>query len=112
MLSFNNFGETSLAEVKSILTQKGLDLEEETPSGEVLPVADDAVRNDSLDLSLEKSGLSTRVRKSLEDGSLKTLGDVCAKTGKELLDIKDFGRASLRELKKKISSYDLSLKEE
>lgn len=112
LLSFNNFGETSLAEVKSILKQKGLDLEAEAPAGESTPVPDATVRNDALDLSLEKSGLSVRVRKSLEDSSLKTLEDVCAKTGKELLDIKDFGRASLRELKKKISGYDLSLKEE
>ena len=43
---------------------------------------------------------------------IKTLKDVCAKSEKSLLEIRDFGRASLRELKKRMLYYELSFKEE
>ena len=114
LLSFNNFGETSLAEVKLILKQKGLILKEETPTGgeSPAPTGSGISENDALNLSLEEAGLSTRVRKCLEGCMVKTLGDVCAKKEKALLEIRDFGRASLRELKKRLTYYELSLKEE
>ncbi len=114
LLSFNNFGETSLSEVKSILKQKGLILKEETPTGGEAPdlTGDGISKNEALDLSLEEAGLSTRVRKCLEGCKIKTLKDVCGKKEKALLEIRDFGRASLRELKKRLVYYELSLKEE
>lgn len=113
LLSFNNFGETSLAEVKLILRQKGLLLKEETTTGEVPGLTkSDIAENEVLSLALKEAGLSTRVRKCLEDHRIKTIGDVCAKNEKTLLEIRDFGRASLRELKKRLTFYDLSLKVE
>jgi DNA-directed RNA polymerase subunit alpha len=114
LLSFNNFGETSLTEVKSILKQKGLTLKEEAPIvGESTPSGTAPIPKDEvLDLSLEEAGLSTRVRKCLESRRIKTLRDVIDKGEKNLLEIRDFGRASLRELKRRLTYYDLSLKEE
>lgn len=113
LLAFNNFGETSLTEVKSILRQKGLTLKEEAPAGEAAGLAASGIsKNEAMDLSLDEAGLSTRVRKCLEGRKIKTLNEVCGKDEKMLLEIRDFGRASLRELKKKLSYYDLSLKEE
>ena len=114
LLSFNNFGETSLSEVKLILKQKGLNLKEETPTGGEAPdlTRSGISKNEAMDLPLEEAGLSTRVRKCLEGRRIKTLKDVCTKKEKALLEIRDFGRASLRELKKRLVYYDLSLKEE
>ncbi len=113
LLSFNNFGETSLAEVKSILKQKGLTLKEETPSGETTGLSRSRIsQNEALNLTLEEAGLSTRVRKCLESNKSKYLKDVCEMSENSLLEMKDFGRASLRELKRRLGYYDLSLREE
>ncbi len=111
LLAFNNFGETSLAEVKAILKTKGLSLREEEPDPRLV-MKQDVLPEEARGLSLEEAGLSPRIAKCLESAGIKTLGDVCSWTESELLELKDFGRASLRELKKKLVLYGLSLKSE
>ena len=58
LLEFNNFGETSLTEVKLILKQKGLTLKEEAPMGETpVSLESKSSQDEVADLSLEEASL-------------------------------------------------------
>jgi DNA-directed RNA polymerase subunit alpha len=115
LLSFKNFGETSLKEVKTILESKGLHLgmaleegqfsaPEEAPAP--VPDADQGVMGKSVD-DLQ---LSVRSRKCLQKLSLRTVGQLTRTTEAELLGCKNFGVTSLNEIKRALANLGLSLR--
>ena len=116
LLSYKNFGETSLREIKSILEPKGLTLGmalelEQLPSVEISDhtVAideDEGLRNKPFD-DLQ---LSVRARKCLQKLNLRTIGELTHKTEAELLGVKNFGVTSLNEIKKALTNLGLSLR--
>jgi DNA-directed RNA polymerase subunit alpha len=116
LLSYKNFGETSLREIKSILEPKGLTLGmalelEQLPSVEISDhtVAideDEGLRNKPVD-DLQ---LSVRARKCLQKLNLRTIGELTHKTEAELLGVKNFGVTSLNEIKKALTNLGLSLR--
>jgi DNA-directed RNA polymerase subunit alpha len=116
LLSYKNFGETSLNEIKAMLTQKGLrigQLKDEAakavrpaPLRHAMPTGSPEVINKYLS-EIEFSG---RSRKCLQRLGLVTLGDLAMKTEAELLATKNFGQTSLNEVKQKLTEYGLSLR--
>ena len=116
LLSYKNFGETSLREIKSILDPKGLHLgmaiEEEhivpaeTEDITVVPDDEKGLRSKSVD-DLQ---LSVRARKCLVKLNVHTIGELTAKTDAELLGCKNFGVTSLNEVKKALADLGLSLR--
>jgi DNA-directed RNA polymerase subunit alpha len=115
LLSYKNFGETSLHEIKLILSSKGLRLgmalEEKQEAGEEdLEAAPTAEEESFLNKSVDELQLSVRARKCLEKLNIRTLGDLTEKTEAELLGVKNFGATSLNEIKKAISNLGLSLR--
>ncbi len=116
LLSYKNFGETSLREIKSILEPKGLTLgmaleAEQMPSVEISDQAvaideDEGLRNKPVD-DLQ---LSVRARKCLQKLNLRTIGELTHKTEAELLGVKNFGVTSLNEIKKALTNLGLSLR--
>ncbi len=115
LLSYKNFGETSLAEIKDILSQKGLRLgmakDEEpapTPVGGTVStsVGDDAV----LGKSIAELELSIRSRKAMDRLNLVTMGDLCKISEGELLGCSNFGQTSLNEIKQKLAEFGLRLR--
>jgi len=116
LLSYKNFGETSLREIKSILEPKGLILgmaleAEMMPSVEISDQAvaideDEGLRNKPVD-DLQ---LSVRARKCLQKLNLRTIGELTNKTEAELLGVKNFGVTSLNEIKKALTNLGLSLR--
>jgi len=119
LLSYKNFGETSLNEIKEILGSKGLRLgmkhEEAVASVEAAarPRAVAAAGNEGgvLDRPLSQLDLSIRVRRALENLSCMTLGDVVQHAEDELLSMPNFGHTSLQELKRKLADQGLKLAE-
>jgi len=119
LLSYKNFGETSLAEIKEILVKKGLKLgmgrEEEAlkkwekKTSKVVKVVDN---RDITNLSVSALELSVRGRKCLEILGINTVGDLLERSEKSLLECKNFGNTSLQEIKQKLEEYGLSLKED
>ena len=115
LLSYKNFGETSLAEIKEILTSKGLRLgmgrEEAVASIEAARrrhgVADP---NDVMNKPVTELELSIRCRRVVEAIGCITVGDITQHTEEEFLAMPNFGSTSLQELKAKLSEYDLKLK--
>ena len=117
LLSYKNFGETSLREIKTILEPKGLILgmaleEKQLPSAEisddgtVIIDEDEGLRNKPVD-DLQ---LSVRARKCLQKLNLRTIGELTHKTEAELLGVKNFGVTSLNEINKALVNLGLSLR--
>ena len=116
LLSYKNFGETSLREIKIILEAKRLRLgmaleEKQLASAEVSDQSATEDEDEELaSKSVDDLQLSVRARKCLQKLNIRTLGDLTRRTEAELLGVKNFGVTSLNEIKKAISSIGLSLR--
>ncbi len=118
LLSYKNFGETSLREIKSILETKalrlGMALEEKQLSSaegsELIEVQDEDEDERLLSKPIDDLQLSVRARKCLQKLDIRTLGDLTRKTDAELLGVKNFGVTSLNEIRKAIGNLGLSLR--
>jgi DNA-directed RNA polymerase subunit alpha len=116
LLAYKNFGETSLKEIKDMLTAKGLRLGQALEEGSDLadlaeprPVS---VSNDGvLATALDHIEFSIRARRALESLKITTLGELIAKTDADLLGCKNFGQTSLNEVRQRLAEYGLSLRE-
>jgi DNA-directed RNA polymerase subunit alpha len=116
LLSYKNFGETSLREIKAILEPKGLflgmaledrqlnstEMVEET----VVEDQEEGLKNKPVD----DLRLSVRARKCLQKLNIRTIGDITNKTDAELLGCKNFGVTSLNEVKTALTDLGLSLR--
>src|ERR1700685_3182058 len=116
LLSSKNFGETSLGEIKEMMTSKGLRLRQAPEEGRgdgtrsrphpPLSKQERAVLNKPVtDLNL-----SVRARKCMNRLGINSLGDLIQRTGDELLESKNFGMTSLSEVREKLQTYGLTLR--
>ena len=115
LLSYKNFGETSLNEIKALLAQKGLRLGQaiDDPKASAVrraPVVAGNVPNETLGKSVGDLELSVRSRKALQRLNINSIGDLAARTEDELLGCKNFGQTSLNEIKQQLASFGLSLR--
>ncbi len=112
LLSFKNFGETSLNEIKEILRSKGLRLgmhsdEDERAAQRRRQTID---RDANRARQISELDLSVRSRKALDTLKIMTVGQLCEVTEDQLLACKNFGQTSLNEIKKKLADLGLSLR--
>jgi DNA-directed RNA polymerase subunit alpha len=112
LLSYKNFGETSLREIKQILESKSLRLGQSLEESVMAAEHEEADQPEDGVLSkpVEELQLSVRAQKCLSKLNIHTLGELTRRTEAELLGCKNFGVTSLNEIKKAISSYGLSLR--
>lgn len=115
LLSYKNFGETSLNEIKALLAQKGLRLGQAADESKVpvrrTPVATAGdVPSETLGKSVADLELSVRSRKALQRLNINTLADLAARTEDELLGCKNFGQTSLNEIKQQLGTFGVSLR--
>jgi DNA-directed RNA polymerase subunit alpha len=114
LLSYKNFGETSLQEIKDMLSSKNLHLGMAVEPAEErrapVPVAEPpATRGAAETTRVADLELSARSRKALERLTLETLGDLAKMTEEKLLAQKNFGETSLNEIKQVLRRYGLNL---
>jgi DNA-directed RNA polymerase subunit alpha len=117
LLSYKNFGETSLTEIKEILHSKGLRLgmprDEAVASIEAharrLQTGD---RSDVMNKPILELALSIRARRTVETLGCLTVGDITKHSAEELLGMPNFGQTSLQELRTKLTELGLKLKGE
>jgi DNA-directed RNA polymerase subunit alpha len=116
LLNSKNFGETSLTEIREMLASKGLDLgqfaHEKT---EPEPVQFDTSHlspdeQAQLDRPIADLNLSVRARKCMVRLGLNTIGELIRKTPDDLLECKNFGVTSLNEVREKLTSIGLKLR--
>jgi DNA-directed RNA polymerase subunit alpha len=118
LLSSKNFGETSLAEIKEMMAAKGLRLgmsleghERGAPDHRLeqpqeVPPELQAIMNKVI----AELNLSVRAKKCMSKLNIQTVGDLLKHTGDELLECKNFGVTSLNEVREKLGSLGLKLK--
>jgi len=116
LLGYKNFGETSLSEIKQMLTVKGLRL------GQSLEEQQNAVRKDLLksvvgnipesilNKNVNELDFSVRSRKALQRLGITTVGELATRTEAELLGVKNFGQTSLSEIKQRLNEQGLDLR--
>jgi DNA-directed RNA polymerase subunit alpha len=114
LLSFKNFGETSLNEIKTLLASKGLRLGQSADAGaqparRPMQAAND-VSSEIFSKSVGDMELSVRSRKALQRLNINTIGDLAARTEDELLGCKNFGHTSLNEIKQILATLGLGLR--
>ena len=116
LLSYKNFGETSLTEIRTMLAVKGLRLGQglEGQYTWARKQIYDQLRGRAPEGLLGKSisvlELSVRARKALQHLGIQTLGDVATRTEAELMGVKNFGATSLTEITLKLTEYGLNLR--
>jgi DNA-directed RNA polymerase subunit alpha len=117
LLSYKNFGETSLGEIKLILEPKGLHLgmaldEKPHASGETIDdiTAEELEEEGLKNKPVDDLRLSVRARKCLQKLNIRAIGDLTSKTDAELLGCKNFGVTSLNEIRKALVDIGLSLR--
>ena len=117
LLSYKNFGETSLNEIKALLAQKGLRLGQaaEDPAkaattGRRLTASVGNVAPEVLTKTVADLELSVRSRKALQRLNINTLGELASRTEDELLGCKNFGTTSLNEIKQQLGTFGMTLR--
>ena len=115
LLASKNFGETSLVEIREMLSSKGLSLgqlatapvePEPTFEPEFMSPDEQAL----LDRPISDLNLSVRARKCMIRLGLNTIGELLRRTGDDLLECKNFGVTSLNEVREKLQLQSLKLR--
>ena len=116
LLSYKNFGETSLREIKAILDPKGLRLGTALEPASIEPAETldhspiETEEEEIMNKLVDDLQLSVRARKCIQRLNVRTIGDLTHKTEAELLGCKNFGVTSLNEIKKTLNNLGLSLR--
>lgn len=117
LLSYKNFGETSLKEIKAMLCQKGLTMGQLSEAGPSKPAGSASPRSkEDSDVAPEVSSrpvatleLSVRARKCLQALNLTTIGELARQSEAALLASRNFGQTSLDEIKVALSKLGIEL---
>ena len=115
LLSSKNFGETSLYEIREMLTSRGLSLgqfaHEKKPSEPLVDTSHMSADEQALlERPIADLNLSVRARKCMARLQLNTIGELVRKTGDELLECKNFGVTSLNEVREKLTDLGIKLR--
>ena len=116
LLAYKNFGETSLKEVKCILSMKGLRLgqmadERKGDLATTEETEEEAVVDDSvLSKQVSELEMSVRSHKCLQKLNIVTVSDLIQHTEAELLGCPNFGQTSLVEIDQRLKELGLDLR--
>ena len=118
LLSYKNFGEQSLVEIKAMLSQKGLRLGQNLEGGgrggirkDILDELKAIVPETTLNKPISSLELSVRARKALQLLNIATIGELASRTEAELMGVKNFGATSLHEIRERLAQHGLTLRQ-
>jgi len=116
LMSYKNFGDSSLEEIKRMLAGKNMALGQGIDDGHRSGrrTALDRFRGTSQEAMLNKPvtdlALSVRARRALQLLNIQTLGDLVSHTEAELMGVKNFGATSLTEVKERLTDIGMTLR--
>jgi DNA-directed RNA polymerase subunit alpha len=116
LLASKNFGETSLEEIRAIMTAKGLRIGQSLEQGQQYEFRYRPQQNLSpeeqavLNKPVSDLNLSVRARKCMNRLNITTLGELVQRTADELLEAKNFGQTSLTEVRERLGQFNLKLR--
>jgi DNA-directed RNA polymerase subunit alpha len=108
LLSYKNFGETSLTEIKHILNQKGLRLGQAVES-DLFIDSNAGVENSEPTKTISEIELSDDCRNAIQEIGIETIGDLASKTEIELLEQNGFTQAFVDEINNQLDTLGLKL---
>jgi DNA-directed RNA polymerase subunit alpha len=114
--SYKNVGDTTVTEIKQMLSSKGLRLGQDMSGGPRLRQEDieefvsRGISEQTLGMPIAVLNLSVRSRKALQMLGIHSLGELAARTEAELLGVKNFGQTSLDEIREKLAEHGLGLR--
>jgi DNA-directed RNA polymerase subunit alpha len=118
LLSYKNFGEQSLVEIKAMLSQKGLRLGQNLEGGgrggirkDILEELKAIVPETTLNKPISSLELSVRARKALQLLNISSIGELASRTEAELMGVKNFGATSLHEIRERLAQHGLTLRQ-
>ncbi|MBI4834534.1 MAG: tetratricopeptide repeat protein [Planctomycetes bacterium] len=115
LLKCDNFGMTSLNELREIMARKGLTFAQPgvvpgQPATVALPIIEEPNKKpDMLNKSIFDMEWSARIRSCFGRLKIYTLRDLVSKSERELLDTKNLGQISVKEIKQRLAALGLSL---
>lgn len=115
LLASKNFGETSLVEIREMLSSKGLRIGQHSAEAvqQDEPVDTSHLSPDEqalLDRPISDLNLSVRARKCMNRLGMASIGELIRKSGDDLLECKNFGVTSLNEIREKLDQAGLKLR--
>ena len=116
LLASKNFGDTSLDEIRDMMTARNLRVGQSLEQGQKYEMRFRPQQNLSpeeqamLSKPVSDLNLSVRARKCMNRLQLATLGDLVARTADELMEAKNFGVTSLKEVQEKLTELGLKLR--
>ncbi len=108
LLSYKNFGETSLTEIKHILNQKGLRLGQAVDA-EIFIDTDTGGNEDNLSKTILEIEFSDNCRNAIKEMGIETISDLVSKTETELLEQDGFTQAYVDEIINQLDKLGLKL---
>ncbi|QGJ72182.1 DNA-directed RNA polymerase alpha subunit domain [Planctomycetales bacterium 10988] len=117
LLASKNFGETSLLEIKEMMTANGLRLgqsveQRRQPDMPVDPSQMSPDEQAMMNQPVSDLNLSVRARKAMIRLNISTIGDLMRYSADDLLECKNFGVTSLNEVREKLGVFNLKLRGE
>lgn len=116
LMSYKNFGDSSLDEIKAMLEAKNLKLGQGRADAhrQARRQVMEQLKGSGAEMALNKPvsdlNLSVRARRTLQLLNIQTIGDLVSHTEAELMGIKNFGTTSLVEVKERLQEFGLSLR--
>jgi DNA-directed RNA polymerase subunit alpha len=116
LLASKNFGETSLEEIRAIMSSKGLRVGQSLEQGTQYeqryrpPTTLSPEEQAVLNRPVTELNLSVRARKCMNRLNVTTIGELISRSGDELMEAKNFGVTSLNEVKEKLGALGLKLR--
>jgi DNA-directed RNA polymerase subunit alpha len=116
LLSHENFGSKSLADIKDLLARRGLTLSTENRPVTLESLlksyisAETPKQTDVANKPIFEIDWSARVKGSLTRLKVYTFGDLANKSEKDFMDLPNFGQTSLDEIRRRLGQFGLSLK--
>ena len=116
LMSYKNFGESSLDEIKAMLADRGLRLGQgledahRTARRHIAEKLKGTGKETMLAKPVSDLKLSVRARKALQLLDIQSLGDLASHTEAELMGVKNFGATSLVEVRERLAENGLALR--
>ena len=100
------------AKIMNDLLTLFVDLSEEAKNTEIVKEKEESKKEKVLEMTIEDLELSVRSYNCLKRASINTVEDLANRTEEEMMKVRNLGRKSLDEVKNKLHSLGLALKEE
>lgn len=107
---FENIKDFKIEQKEEVQPEVGTAVEDKKKADEATEEKREFAKEESLNTGIEALSLSTRTMNVLEKGKLKTVSDLIALSEEQMMDLEGMGGKGIKEIKKAIGNFGLTLK--